>query len=391
MKKSIFFIPLILSLLACNPGGYLSERQLADIADLTAKQCLILDRATPDTLMPRNFKDGQLVTTTGQIRGYWIIGFFPGTCWYSYLLSGDEEVKQAAVRRTALLNDPDYFYTNHDIGFEVMCSSGMAWQATGDSSYLPIIRRGAELLASRFSPVTGTIESWASTNDEWKVIIDNMMNLELLTFASRQFEVPEWKEIAVKHAETTLKNHFREDASSYHMVVYNRNDGSVLRKQTVQGYADESAWSRGQAWALYGYTMMYRETANKAFLDQAEKVAAFLLPRLEKRPVPCWDFDAPKETEGIDDSSAASVMASAFIELSGLTFDNVKSETYLRMAKSILAELSSRKYLAGEGELSGFILKHGTGHLPKGSEIDVPLSYGDYYYLEALYRLKNIL
>lgn len=357
------------------------------IAELSAKQCTILEQSLTEDTFPRYFQNGELKLADTH---WWCSGFFPGVCWYTYKLSGDESMKEMALRQTSKILDVSLLSGDHDLGFEVMPSSGEAWKETGDSLYLKTVRDAAEQLAGRFSPVAGVIKSWNNPHFSYPVIIDNMMNLELLTYASRIFGVPEWKEIAITHARTTIKNHFREDNSCYHLVDYNPEDGSIIRKQTVQGYADESAWSRGQAWALYGFTMMFRETGEEDFLAQAEKVAAFLLPRLEGRPVPPWDFDAPEESIGQDDASAGAIMASAFFELSGLTRDAGLAKRYRAQALETLKALCGEKYLATEGEVGGFLLKHSTGHYPKGSEVDVALTYADYYFMEALWRYKNL-
>ncbi len=357
------------------------------IAELSAKQCTILEQSLTEDTFPRYFQNGELKLADTH---WWCSGFFPGVCWYTYKLSGDESMKEMALRQTSKILDVSLLSGDHDLGFEVMPSSGEAWKETGDSLYLKTVRDAAEQLAGRFSPVAGVIKSWNNPHFTYPVIIDNMMNLELLTYASRLFGVPEWKEIAITHARTTIKNHFREDNSCYHLVDYNPEDGSIIRKQTVQGYADESAWSRGQAWALYGFTMMFRETGEEEFLAQAEKVAAFLLPRLEGRPVPPWDFDAPEESIGQDDASAGAIMASAFFELSGLTRDAGLAKRYRAQALETLKALCGEKYLATEGEVGGFLLKHSTGHYPKGSEVDVSLTYADYYFMEALWRYKNL-
>ena len=357
------------------------------IAELSAKQCTILEQSLTEDTFPRYFQNGELKLADTH---WWCSGFFPGVCWYTYKLSGDESMKEMALRQTSKILDVSLLSGDHDLGFEVMPSSGEAWKEMGDSLYLKTVHDAAEQLAGRFSPVAGVIKSWNNPHFTYPVIIDNMMNLELLTYASRIFGVPEWKEIAITHARTTIKNHFREDNSCYHLVDYNPEDGSIIRKQTVQGYADESAWSRGQAWALYGFTMMFRETGEEDFLAQAEKVAAFLLPRLEGRPVPPWDFDAPEESIGQDDASAGAIMASAFFELSGLTRDAGLAKRYRAQALETLKALCGEKYLATEGEVGGFLLKHSTGHYPKGSEVDVALTYADYYFMEALWRYKNL-
>lgn len=382
-KASLLWLT-VLFLSACNGSGTLF-RQLDRAARLSVEQCIILDASVAEDRTPRTFQGDTLVD--GSLTR-WISGFFPGTCWLSYELTEDERVKEIAVRRTAALLNPDSYYKDHDIGFQVMCSAGLEWKNTGNEDCLKAIYRGAELLADRFNANTGVIKSW--NNEDYQVIIDNMMNLELLTFASKLFNKPEWNEIALSHARTTMTNHFRPDASSYHMLVYNPQNGTVLSKGTVQGNADDSAWSRGQSWGLYGYTMMFRESGDPSFLEHAEKIAGYLMPLLAERPVPAWDFNAPEESIHQDDASAAAIMASAFLELSTLTKDRASARSYRRQAEQILLALSSDDYLAKKGELGGFLIKHCTGFYKKASEIDVPLTYADYYFLEALARYKRL-
>ena len=358
-----------------------------EVSALSAGQCMLLGESTPGDSLPQTFENGRLVFSD---RLRWTSGFFPGTCWYSYLLSGREDVRALAESFTGAMLDVDSYFRDHDIGFQIMCSAGLAYRTTGDERYLPALRRGAELLSSRFSPVTGTIKSWDSSRPVSKVIIDNMMNLELMTFAARQFGVPEWEAMARSHADRTMTNHFREDGSSYHLVEYDLATGEVLVRKTVQGYSDGSSWSRGQSWGLYGYTMMYRETGEKRYLQHAEKIAGYLFPLLEGRPVPAWDFRAPEPLSAQDDASAAAVMASAFVELGSLTRNKALAARCFHQAESILMALSSPRYLAAPGEAGGFLLKHSTGFYMKGSEVDVPLSYADYYFLEALYRYSIV-
>lgn len=370
-------------LVPCGYQGLLIGKEKSEpIASIT-ENVLLLDSCVGSERMPKTWQDGTLKTT--KLKG-WVSGFFPGTCWYAWQLDGEQRVRDAAERQTGKMMDPLSFVSDHDAGFQIMCSLGLAYRLTGDEKYLPGIRAAAEFLASRFSPLTGTIKSWDDKKFSSPVIIDNMMNLELLTFAAEKFGVPRWKEIAISHADVTMRNHFREDGSSYHLVDYDPKTGKVLKKQTVQGFADESAWSRGQSWGLYGYTMMYRETGEDRYLEQAQKIACYLLPQLAENPVPNWDFMAPQKQV---DASAAAVMASAFIELSSLTKDRELSKACMRQAEAILWALSSPDYLCTKGEAGGFILKHGTGFFKNDIEVDAPLSYADYYFLEALYRYRN--
>ncbi len=370
-------------LVPCGYQGLLMEKEKSEPMASITENVLLLDSCVGTEQMPKTWQDGTLKTT--KLKG-WVSGFFPGTCWYAWQLGGDRSVRNAAERQTRKMMAPLSFISDHDAGFQIMCSLGLAYKLTGDAQYLPGIRTAAEFLASRYSPVTGTIKSWDDKHFSYPVIIDNMMNLELLTYAAELFCVPRWKEIAISHADVTLKNHFRQDGSSYHLVDYDSKTGRVLKKQTVQGFADESAWSRGQSWGLYGYTMMYRETGEERYLEHAQKIAAYLLPLLADNPVPKWDFMAPQKQV---DVSAAAVMASAFVELSSLTRNKGLSRTYMRQAEAILSALSSPEYLCTAGEAGGFLLKHGTGFYKNDIEVDAPLSYADYYFLEALYRFRN--
>ena len=296
-----------------------------------------------------------------------------------------------ARKQTAKLHGICGRKTDHDIGFQVNCSFGNGYRLTGDSTYLSEIQDAAAKLAKRFYPAAQVIRSW-DWGKKWScpVIIDNMMNLELLMNAHELFGTDSLQSIALSHANTTMVNHFREDYTTFHLVDYDKQTGEIRGKQTVQGYADDSAWARGQAWAVYGYSMMYRETGNKDYLVQSENVARMLLDRLPEDGIPYWDFDSPEIPEDVKDASAAAVMASAFVELSTLTADKKLAKDCLAMAERQLRALSSDEYLAAEGECGGFILKHSTGNKPGNSEVDAPLSYADYYFLEALVRINKL-
>ena len=338
---------------------------------------------TPRTILP----DGSMKDCA---VGSWTSGFFAGSLWELYQLTGDKDVEDLARKETAKLSTVLDFPLSHDIGFQVNCSYGNAYRITGEEQYLSLIGKAAEALAGRFDPRVGATLSWASgERGEYPVIIDNMMNLELLEYAAKQFGGDSLQSIAVSHAETTLRNHFRPDYTTWHMLDYDPATGSVLRKVTVQGYSDDSAWARGQAWALYGFAMMYRETGREEFLSQAEKIAAMLLSRLPHDGIPYWDFDDPDIPNTYKDASAAAIMCSAFIELSTLTSDEPLGRRCREMAERQLRTLASPDYLATLGTNGGFLLKHSVGNLPGGAEIDAPLPYADYYFLEALYRWRN--
>lgn len=355
------------------------------VAAVSVEQCLQMDGRLTDETMPRSVKDGEFWASD---LAWWCSGFYPGTCWYTYLLSGDEGMKELAIKQTHKLHDLSKVYANHDIGFQIMCSYGMEYKITGNEECLPVIKEAAGLLASRFNKAAGVTSSW-DRDTTCTTIIDNMMNLELFTWAARQFENQEWLDMALSHANTTIKNHFREDYTSYHVLDYHPETGEVLYKKTAQGYADDSEWSRGQSWGLYGYTMMYRETGKEEYLTQAVNIADYLLTRLESDPVPNWDFDAPAEMAQ-KDASAGAVMAAGYAELCTLVADKAKAKEYQSMAESIVRALASEQYLAKVGENFNYLLMHSTGFYLKGSEVDAPLTYADYYFLEAIYRLKNL-
>ena len=299
-------------------------------------------------------------------------------------------MKTLAEKNTLKLDPIQYVTNDHDVGFQLNCSYGNGFRLTGNEDYKKVLYQGAQSLATRFSSITGVTRSWDFLRRGWKypVIIDNMMNLELLMFASKTFDNDTLEYIARTHANTTLKNHFRKDYSSYHLVDYDPEDGHVRSRQTVQGYSNESSWGRGQAWALYGYTMMFRMTGDEKYLEHAESIADMLLSRLPVDGIPYWDFDAPNGNE-YRDASAGAIMASAFVELSGFATDEKARQNYLSMAEKQLRTLASPHYLAEPGTNCNFILKHSVGNLPEKSEVDVPLSYADYYFLEALLRYKK--
>lgn len=317
----------------------------------------------------------------------WTSGFFPGSLWYAYEMTGDEELKARAIQYTNMLNPIRHLKNTHDVGFMINCSYGNALRLSPNDTIKAVITETADNLIARFNPQIGCIRSWDFGEWNFPVIIDNMMNLDLLFTASKLSGDSKYYEVAVKHAQTTLKNHFRPDYTSYHVVSYN-NDGTVEKRQTHQGKNDESAWSRGQAWGVYGYTSCYRETKDTTFLQEAMHIADMIMQRVKTDDcIPYWDLDAPAGKDTPRDASAAAVTASALLELSTFVPDGKK---YFDYAETILKNLSSDHYLAAKGSNQGFVLMHSTGSLPHGSEIDVPLNYADYYYLEALQRYQNL-
>lgn len=355
-------------------------------------QSLLLAEALKDKkdALPRTFEKGRLQT----IRyDHWVSGFFPGVLWMLYENNNDEKLRQYAEMYTDRVEPAKRVTNTHDLGFMLYCSFGQGYRLTGNKHYLDVISEGTQSLLTRWNDKLGVIKSWES-GPKWQypVIIDNMMNLEMLCFMTRETGDRSYELIAERHANTTMKNHFREDYSTFHVVSYDTITGQPHAKNTHQGYADGSSWSRGQAWGLYGYTMMYRETLNPRYLKQAQEIGKFLMnhPRLPKDKVPYWDYDAPDIPNAKRDASAAAVMASALIELSQLDPSELAPQ-WLALAEQQLRTLSSPAYLAEEGQQGGFIIKHGVGHHQAGAEIDVPLTYGDYYYVEALMRMKKLL
>ena len=319
----------------------------------------------------------------------WTSGFFPGVLWYLYEFTGNDEWKAQATTFTANIEKEKLNSGTHDMGFKVYCSFGNGYRLTRNANYKEVIIESARTLSTRFRPITGTIRSWDHSGDKWAfpVIIDNMMNLELLFAATQLTGDSSFYKIAVIHANTTMKNHFRPDNSSYHVIEYDTLSGKVVKRNTHQGYAHESAWARGQAWGLYGYTMCYRFTHDNRYLEQAEKIAAFMLdhPNMPRDLVPYWDYNAPNIPNEERDVSAAAILASALYELS--TYSTRRS--YRDKADKIIASLTNN-YRSKEGENKGFILLHSVGSKPGKSEVDVPLNYADYYYLEALLRSKKL-
>lgn len=363
-----------------------------------AQQIKVLANETPDEKFPKTFENNKEVFSSSS---WWCSGFYPGTLWYLYEGTQDRGLLQKVEEKLPYLEKEKYNKGTHDLGFMLFCSFGNGLRLTGDSvKYKDVLVTGAASLASRFNETTKTIRSWDHKPWHYPVIIDNMMNLEFLTQVSKMTGNKWYYDLAVIHAETTLRNHFRKDYSSYHVIDYDVNTGKVIAKKTHQGAFDESAWSRGQGWALYGYTMMYRETKKKEFLNQARHIAKYIFnhPNLPQDLIPYWDFDKDKIDQSskmyakkdLRDVSAAALYASALLELAQYTVGK-ESTLYLTKAETMLTNLSKAPYKAEYGKNGGYLLKHSVGALPLNSEIDVPLTYADYYYVEALIRYKRLL
>ncbi len=319
----------------------------------------------------------------------WTSGFFPGALWYQYEHTKDPFFKEAAERWTAGITDQQFNTGTHDVGFMVFNSFGNGLRISPSETYKKVILQSAQTLATRFNPTVGCIKSWDNQRWGYPVIIDNMMNLELLFWAAEHGGPKKLREIAVKHAETTMKNHFRQDGSTYHVVSYDTTNGAVKARNTHQGYTDESVWARGQAWAIYGYTMTYRFIRDERFLRTAERAANYFIDHLPADDIPYWDFMAPQIPREPRDVSAAAIASSALFELSQYAEEKNLRAKYLVAAEKILGSLCSAPYLA-EGTNSRALLNHAVGSRPEQSEVDVSIIYADYYFIEAMLRFKSI-
>jgi len=388
---------LMLTFLGWVGTNQLNAQTLSNVVDKAfnsaEQQYLSMARKYEDQSgrLPKTFEKGKDVSSDSR---WWCSGFFPGSLWYIFEDSKNAEVLKYAKMYTDRVEREKFTTDNHDVGFMLYSSFGNGLRLTGDAHYKEVLLTGAKSLATRFDPKVGLIRSWDNNTKVWQypVIIDNLMNLELLLWAAEYSGDDHFKQIAISHADKTMQNHFRPDYSSYHVVSYDRKTGVPHLKQTHQGAADDSAWSRGQAWGLYGYTYLYRITKDKRYLDQACHIADFIInhPQMPKDFIPYWDFNAPQIPNTPRDASAACIMASALTELSGFVDQNL-SKKYMQVVETQIRTLASDAYTAKAGENGDFILKHSTGGFPFHSEVDVPLTYADYYYLETLSRLKKRL
>lgn len=429
MKTRLLFVIFLLTALGASARQKKAAAQSFDAArqlnycNAQIHRALDLLRRADNTydfnMEPRNIlssdrqKGWNCRTATAQ---EWCGGFWPGILWMDYSVSKDTAVLRAAEGYTEALRHIAYEpIFDHDIGFLMFCSFGKGYDAltsagtasadnerfdTQAAHYKKVILASADSLATLFNPMVGTILSWPRNVRMFgghNTIMDNMMNLDMMFWASRHGGNPLLYDLAVAHARTTMLHHFRPDGSCYHVAVYDSLDGHFIKGVTHQGYADSSMWARGQSWAIYGYTMVYRYTHNPVFLQFAQKVTDVYLRRLGCRQaedgslavtgslIPNWDFDDP-DTRASKDASAACVVADALLELSRYVGKD-KGPYYKDAAMKMLAELSTPDYLSGKRNVS--FLLHSTGHHPAGSEIDASIIYADYYYLEALIRAKE--
>lgn len=393
ITKSFIFTALIITCLSFINMGYSQKNSSFDIKkqlDYCAAQAsktltMIPNDGTSPRSIPTGSKDWKFVDYKD-----WTSGFWPGELWYLYEATGDKKWEKEADKFSRFLTPLSVNKANdHDLGFQIFNSFGNGYRLTKNAAYKDIILKTADTLATLFNPKVGTIQSWPHNKmGGHNTIIDNMMNLELLFWASKNGGNKKLYDIAVKHAETTMNNHFRPDYTSYHVLIYDYETGKKIKGRTAQGYSDDSMWARGQAWAIYGFTMTYRETKDPKFLNFAHKVARVYLDKLTTEDlIPYWDFNAPNIPNEPRDASAAAIVSSALIELSSYTKDKKLKNEYLSKSKKMIVELSDHYQ---SHEVNSAFLLHSTGHKPAGSEIDCSINYADYYYLEALLRLQKL-
>jgi rhamnogalacturonyl hydrolase YesR len=320
----------------------------------------------------------------------WTSGFFAGNLWQIYQLNGNEAYRKRAKKWTAFIEKEKLNNKTHDMGFKVFCSFGNGLNSEENQHYKDVIVESAKTLITRFDESIGSIRSWDFNADIWQfpVIIDNMMNLELLFEATKISGDSTYHNIAVKHANTTMNNHFRPDGSTWHVLDYDTITKQPRLKVTHQGIGDGSAWARGQGWAINGYTMVYRYTKDQRFLDRAEATANFFInhKNLPEDGIPYWDFDDPNIPNTSRDVSAGAIVASGLVEL----YQHTKNESYLNYSKKVIRSLKSTNYILPLDKEIPFVLDHSFGDWSKKSEMDEPIVYGDYYFLETLIRLKNL-
>ncbi len=394
LKKLLLLLLLPFSVFVFAQQPAKPKTDLLKIIDTALQKAIIeykyMGTILPPDVLPKTYYPLTKKSETSK-SSWWCSGFYPGSLHYLYEYSQDAALWDEASRAEKLLEKEQFNKGTHDLGFMMFCSFGNANRLKPSKEYDEILLNSAKSLSTRFNPAVGCIQSWnASAKWKFPVIIDNMMNLELLFWATKYSGDSSYYKIAVTHANTTIKNHYRPDYSSWHVIDYEPATGAIAHKQTAQGYADYSAWARGQAWGLYGYVVMYRATRDKKYLDHANKIAKFLMthPNLPADKIPYWDYNSPDIPATYRDASAAAITASALLELS--KYDVAKRNAYMSFAEDIIRTLAKPAYTATTLTNGGFILKHSTGHLPGSSEVDVPLTYADYYYIEAMMRYREM-
>ncbi|XP_021947178.1 unsaturated glucuronyl hydrolase [Folsomia candida] len=330
---------------------------------------------------------GNPLQPTWNFKGFndWTVGFYGGSLWMLYKLTQDTYWRRLALEYQERIKDRQYDTSNHDVGFIIMSTFGLGLELTNDQSFVPVILQAAASLSSRYVPATGCIRSWNSGEPgEVTVIADNMMNLELLLAASELANFnPDYTHMVVSHSYKTREHHYHPDGSVNHVVAFNDSTGAVVRKYNVQGYSDSSAWSRGLAWTIHGFTSVYEHlNDNQFYLESAETAANFFINNLPADYVPYYDFKAPIETEySPRDTAAASIAAHAFLKLFKITANPVYFET----AEKIMENLISDKYRADGNPLYRLpaILVNGTVFFHQ-NDLDTAIVYADFYFLNAL-------
>jgi len=408
MKKLLIITLLIVSIFACKEEKQKAEENKTETKSELIARVFSFSEKQYDSLISRIENNKPLLQPRGvtkddnlDLRPYydWTSGFFPGSLWYIYQHNRSDSWKENAMKFTEALDSVKYMTNSHDLGFMLNCSYGNSMALETNPHYKYVLVKGSKSLSTRYRETIGAIQSWDTTpNMGWiakrgwdtPIIIDNMMNLELLYRAADYTKDSTFYNVATSHAKTTLENHFREDFSSFHVLDYDSKTGEVRSKETGQGYSDPSSWARGQAWGLYGFTQTYENTKDKIFLDQAKGIANYIMTHMviPEDYIPYWDYDAPNIPSEPRDASAAAITASALLTLQ--RFVPEKGGEMIEYAEHIIRSLSSPDYLAEYGKNQGFILKHSVGNFNTGKEIDAPLNYADYYFLEALTKWKEV-
>jgi unsaturated chondroitin disaccharide hydrolase len=388
MLAIILLLVLALATVTARPAAAEDplEAAIRHAWDFAAQQ---LDRAVksiPTDRYPR------MTTSTGNWEttspSAWTSGFFPGALWLMFERTGNPLWRARAETWTSRIGGQRTRTDTHDLGFMFMSSYGHGYRLIPNEPYRKILVEAAGSLAKRYDPDVRCIRSWGSINDttKFEVIVDNLVNLELLLWGARNGGNAEWRTMAINHGlRCGIQDLMRADGSTFHRAIYDPVTGGLKSRGTVQGACDACTWSRGHAWAVYGFTMLYRETGDTRFLDAARTTADYFISHLPPDKVPYWDFS--KSGSEPRDSSAASIAASGLLELSRRETDATRKQTYLSAARDILTSLSSPAYLA-EGTTYWSILMHGTRNKPAGS-YDTGLVFGDYYMLEAMLRYSS--
>ena len=391
---SLMRLLVVTGILINTAFGQFSNREMSTLIEkqfqFAAQQLKVLEGNVPDTMMPKTLNTK---TNTVEVSktNWWCSGFFPASLLYVYEHTNDKEILRIAQKRLDLQEPMKHYTGNHDLGFMMYNPFGNAYRLFKRPQDKTTIDTAAMSLITRYRPQIKSIQSWnKNKNFNCPVIIDNMMNLELLMWVSQNGGDPKFREIAINHANSTIANHYRPDYSAFHVLDYDLESGTLIGGKNHQGYNDASAWSRGQAWGFYGFVMMYRFTKDQRYLDHARNIAKFLFnhPNMPKDYILYWDFNTPDIPNTLRDASASAILASGLLELAQFT-KGTESVDYINKSASIIKTLSTSTYTANLGDNGGFLLKHSVGHLPANSEVDVPLTYADYYYLEAMHRFKN--